>query len=109
MRPSPALRPTTPRPSPDVTADRRNLADRVAIALVLGLLAAYKSLLSPLFAGSCRFEPSCSEYMSQAVRTHGALRGTWLGLRRLARCRPYGPHGVDPCPPVNRTHRHQRA
>jgi putative membrane protein insertion efficiency factor len=105
MRPLPALRPITTPPSPDVTVSSRTLAGRAAIALALGLLAAYKALLSPIFSGSCRFDPSCSDYMSQAVRTHGALRGTWLGVRRLARCHPFASAGVDPCPPVRRTDR----
>jgi putative membrane protein insertion efficiency factor len=71
----------------------------VAAALVVGLLRAYKVLISPLFSGCCRFHPSCSDYMREAVVTHGALRGAWLGLRRLGRCHPFGSHGFDPCPP----------
>ena len=109
MRPSPALRSTTPQPLPDATVSDRHPVDRAAITLVLGLVAAYKSVLSPLFAGCCRFEPSCSDYMSQAVSTHGATRGTWLGLRRISRCHPFGRFGADPCPPANRTARHRRA
>lgn len=70
----------------------------VAAAVVLALLRIYKILISPLFAGSCRFQPSCSEYMAGAVMQHGALRGTALGLRRLARCHPFGGYGVDPVP-----------
>ena len=66
---------------------------------VLALLAGYKGLLSPLFAGSCRFEPSCSEYARLAVVEHGALRGSWLAARRLSRCRPFGAYGLDPVPP----------
>lgn len=61
-------------------------------------LLAYKAFISPLFAGSCRFTPSCSEYMAEAIERHGLVRGSWLGLRRLARCRPLGPWGVDPVP-----------
>lgn len=69
--------------------------DRVAVR---ALLAAYKTVLSPLFAGSCRFTPSCSEYMAEAIELHGWLRGSWLGLRRLARCHPFGSFGSDPVP-----------
>ena len=69
-----------------------------AAPIVLGLLRVYKLLISPLYTGSCRFQPSCSDYMAAAVREHGALRGTWLGLRRLARCHPFGGYGVDPVP-----------
>jgi len=60
----------------------------------------YKALFSPLFAGSCRYYPSCSAYMAEAVTVHGAAKGVWLGLRRLGRCHPLGSHGVDPVPPV---------
>jgi len=70
----------------------------LAASLVLALLGAYKLLFSPIFTGSCRFHPSCSTYMAEAVRLHGAGRGVWLGLRRLARCHPFGGHGIDPVP-----------
>ena len=76
---------------------------RVPARIVLAALRAYKVLLSPLFAGSCRFTPSCSEYMADAVRQHGVLRGGWLGLGRLARCHPFGKHGWDPVPPAGGT------
>ena len=66
--------------------------------LVLALLRAYKLFISPLFTGSCRFYPSCADYMSEAVHVHGAVKGMWLGARRLARCHPFGSHGFDPLP-----------
>ena len=72
---------------------------RADVALVLNLLRAYKVLFSPLFTGSCRFQPSCADYMAEAVRCHGVGRGMWLGVRRLARCHPFGNHGFDPVPP----------
>jgi uncharacterized protein len=72
------------------------MAAGVAVALVL--LRAYKLLLSPLFAGSCRFQPSCSEYMAESIRVHGLREGWLLGVKRLSRCRPYGGHGIDPVP-----------
>lgn len=99
MRRSPVLKPTTPKRSPAASARGRNPAGRLAAAVVLALVAAYKAILSPVFTGCCRFQPSCSDYLAQAVSTHGALRGTWLGLRRLARCHPFGGSGLDPCPP----------
>jgi putative membrane protein insertion efficiency factor len=55
----------------------------------------YQILVSPLLPPSCRFYPSCSEYAIVAIRTHGVLRGTWLGLKRLGRCHPFHPGGVD--------------
>ena len=59
---------------------------------------AYQVVLSPLFRGCCRFEPSCSNYMIEAVEVHGALKGTLLGLWRLLRCHPFGASGYDPVP-----------
>lgn len=66
--------------------------------ILLLFIRAYQILLSPLMGGSCRFEPSCSHYGFQAVQKYGAIRGSWLILRRLLRCRPFGPSGYDPVP-----------
>lgn len=63
------------------------------------LVRAYQVTLSPLMGGACRFEPSCSNYMIEAIEVHGPVKGVWLGLRRLLRCHPFGPHGYDPVPP----------
>jgi putative membrane protein insertion efficiency factor len=65
---------------------------------LLALLTVYKGLFSSLFAGSCRFVPSCSEYARDAIVEHGALKGSWLAARRLARCHPAGSSGFDPVP-----------
>ena len=64
----------------------------------LALLRTYKLLFSPLYAGSCRFQPSCSDYASEAVGRFGVLRGSFLAARRLARCNPFGGHGLDQVP-----------
>jgi putative membrane protein insertion efficiency factor len=64
----------------------------------LGLLGFYKVVLSPLFPGCCRYLPSCSEYAREAVATYGLLHGSWLALRRLSRCHPFGSSGLDPVP-----------
>jgi len=86
-------------PSNDVTASAPAETDNAPLAVVLlGLLRGYKLLISPLFTGSCRFQPSCADYMAEAVRVHGPARGVWLGLQRLVRCRPFGGHGFDPVP-----------
>jgi putative membrane protein insertion efficiency factor len=70
----------------------------LSVRATLLVLRAYKVLVSPLFAGSCRYLPSCSDYTAEAVRRYGVLRGSWLGLRRLGRCQPFGSHGHDPVP-----------
>lgn len=66
--------------------------------LALSLLRGYKVLLSPLFAGSCRFVPSCSDYARDAIVEHGVVKGTWLAVRRLSRCHPLGSSGLDTVP-----------
>jgi hypothetical protein len=71
---------------------------RLGAAIVLALLRAYKVLISPLFTGCCRFSPSCADYTREAVCSFGAVRGLWLGARRLVRCHPWGGHGFDPVP-----------
>lgn len=58
----------------------------------------YQVLISPLLPSSCRFYPTCSEYAREAVLRYGVLKGSWLALRRLLRCRPFGPEGFDPVP-----------
>ena len=69
--------------------------------ILLAVVRGYQVLLSPIAGGACRFEPSCSRYMTEAITRHGAGRGAWLGVRRLARCHPFGSHGYDPVPPEN--------
>ena len=67
--------------------------------VLLGLIAAYRLLLSPFLGPSCRFYPTCSAYAGEAIETHGALRGTWLAARRILKCHPWHPGGYDPVPP----------
>ena len=74
---------------------------RVLIALLFG----YKKLISPLFTGSCRFVPSCSSYAIEAVAGHGAILGSWLTVRRLARCHPLCRGGLDQVPQPQRSDR----
>ncbi|MEM9417279.1 MAG: membrane protein insertion efficiency factor YidD [Bacteroidota bacterium] len=61
-------------------------------------ILAYQSLISPLIPGSCRFQPSCSNYTKEAITKHGVLKGVWMGIKRLARCHPWGGSGYDPVP-----------
>ena len=70
--------------------------------LLILLVRAYQVTLSPIMGGCCRFEPSCSNYMIEAIRIHGAFKGVLLGTRRLLRCHPFGSHGYDPVPPRGR-------
>lgn len=86
-------------PASNVEAAVGGNGDGLVARVVLAALRAYKILISPLFTGSCRFAPSCSDYMGEAIRIHGVARGVWLGVRRLARCQPFGGHGFDPVPP----------
>lgn len=74
------------------------LAHRLPALLLLAPIRAYRRWVSGLLPPRCRFAPSCSEYAEEAVRRHGALRGGWLATRRVARCHPFHPGGLDPVP-----------
>jgi uncharacterized protein len=64
--------------------------------LILGLLRFYKRWISPALPSACRFSPTCSVYMMEAVARHGAVKGIWLGVKRLAKCHPLHEGGFDP-------------
>ncbi len=66
--------------------------------LLVLLVKAYRRLVSPMLPPACRFYPSCSAYAETALERHGALKGSWLAARRLARCHPFHPGGIDPVP-----------
>lgn len=66
--------------------------------LLILLVRFYQYAISPLFPSSCRYTPTCSQYMVEALQKHGAIRGTWLGLKRISSCHPWGGHGHDPVP-----------
>jgi uncharacterized protein len=68
-------------------------------SIAIFLIRGYQLLLSPWLGNNCRFQPTCSGYAIEAIRTHGVLRGSWLSGRRIARCHPWGGHGHDPVPP----------
>lgn len=68
------------------------------VSVLKKLLRAYHWIVSPWLGTRCRFVPSCSEYSMQALDQHGALRGSWLTLKRLGRCHPWGGSGFDPVP-----------
>ena len=64
--------------------------------VALASLRFYKRWISPLLPSACRFHPTCSEYMMEAISAHGVVRGVWMGLRRLSRCHPFHEGGFDP-------------
>ncbi|MDA3880217.1 MAG: membrane protein insertion efficiency factor YidD [Prolixibacteraceae bacterium] len=66
---------------------------------LLGFVYFYKYAISPLTPASCRHVPTCSNYMIEAIKVHGPLKGFWLGIKRLSKCHPWGTHGYDPIPP----------
>jgi putative membrane protein insertion efficiency factor len=72
--------------------------------LLQWIVRAYQVALSPMLGQNCRFYPSCSHYAIEALRTHGAARGSWLALRRLGRCHPWNDGGHDPVPPPRDKH-----
>lgn len=68
------------------------------VRLAVGGLRAYHYCISPFVGPGCRYLPTCSEYAAEAMQRHGLLRGSWLTLRRVGRCHPWGSHGYDPVP-----------
>lgn len=66
--------------------------------LLIVVIRVYQYLISPLIGPHCRFHPSCSHYSVEAIQRHGAIQGSYLALRRLARCHPWHPGGLDPVP-----------
>lgn len=92
---------------PDADGRRRRYAlgtavtrvvSSVAGVVLLLLIRGYQVALRPLLIGSCKFMPTCSDYFAEAVRRYGPWRGGWLGVRRVLRCHPFGPGGIDPVP-----------
>ena len=66
--------------------------------LFIGLVRLYQLIISPWMPSSCRYHPTCSQYSIEALRKHGALKGIWLTIKRVARCHPWGGSGYDPVP-----------
>ncbi len=86
---------------PTCPASRLPGIPKVIDRLLISLLRGYKRWISPLLGPRCRFYPTCSEYAMQAITRFGALKGSWLALRRILRCHPLHPGGNDPVPPAS--------
>jgi hypothetical protein len=79
------------------TAQPVHISIRVALAAV----RAYQIAVRPLLSGQCRYLPTCSAYAAEAIATHGAMRGGWMGMKRVMRCHPFGGSGLDPVPQLH--------
>jgi len=72
----------------------------------LGAVRGYQKLVSPLLGNNCRYYPTCSHYTYEAIEIHGATKGSWLGIKRIARCHPFHDGGIDPVPGSRDSHVH---
>jgi putative membrane protein insertion efficiency factor len=96
VSPAPAASDQQPGPSDQPPAAR---AQPFASRLLIAPIRLYKRFISPMLPPACRYTPTCSAYMVEAIEAHGPVRGLWLGTRRICRCHPWGGHGWDPVPP----------
>ena len=83
---------------PTTSETRHSRLARLPRLAAIGLVRGYQLVLSPLLPPACRYYPSCSAYAIEALERHGAVRGSWLAVRRIARCHPFRPGGYDPVP-----------
>ncbi len=81
-------------------AERKHIGklEWACTSLALAVISSYRILISPFLSKSCRFLPTCSDYTQQALKKHGMLKGSMLGLMRILRCHPFGGSGMDPVP-----------
>jgi putative membrane protein insertion efficiency factor len=71
---------------------------RISVKMLSGMIRFYQKGISPLLGASCRYTPTCSAYGLEAIQKHGPLKGSWLSLKRILTCHPWGGHGYDPVP-----------
>ena len=74
------------------------MLNKVATFPLLILIRGYQLIISPLLGSNCRFMPTCSEYAMQSLRSHGLIKGSYLTIKRIGKCHPWGGHGYDPIP-----------
>ena len=67
--------------------------------ILVAIVRLYQNVISPYLGNNCRHSPTCSQYTIEAIEIHGPLKGSWLGVKRIARCHPWGTSGYDPVPP----------
>ncbi|MBE99927.1 membrane protein insertion efficiency factor YidD [Flavobacterium coralii] len=79
---------------------------KLAILPFVALVRFYQWGISPFLPSACRYSPTCSQYMIEALKTHGLFKGLWLGTKRIASCNPWGGSGYDPVPPKGCSHKH---
>ena len=72
--------------------------------VLIGIIRGYQLVLSPMLGSNCRFYPSCSHYAKEAIEKHGAIRGSWLGAKRISRCHPWHGGGIDLVPEPKKDH-----
>ncbi|AZI22600.1 membrane protein insertion efficiency factor YidD [Chryseobacterium taklimakanense] len=77
----------------------RSTLNKILIFSLLVPIRIYQWFISPLLPSNCRYQPTCSHYMVEALKLHGPVKGFWLGIKRIGRCHPWGGEGYDPVPP----------
>lgn len=75
-----------------------NIFKKIIASILIGIVRFYQLAISPLYPATCRYTPTCSQYMIEAIREHGVLKGAWMGLKRIGKCHPWGGSGYDPVP-----------
>lgn len=75
---------------------KSNFLKKGLVVMLTGMVRFYQLFISPLSPPSCRYQPTCSHYMIEAIRKHGPIKGTWMGIKRISRCHPWGGSGYDP-------------
>lgn len=74
------------------------LLKKLFAGILIGMVRFYQYAISPMLGSNCRHTPTCSTYMIQAIKEWGPVQGSWMGLKRIGRCHPWGTHGYDPVP-----------